>query len=266
MPNNGFGSGEQQVHQANETMGPAREIRTVLPDKVQDAKWRQLWDRQPRETPEAFTAFVVYKELPPGSPLADATKKLGWLGKGGRPVHSRTIERWAVQFQWRDRKAAWIEYDMQLKEQKSRDAIKERMSAHTGAAQRLLAKGMEILNVVKVVEITNKAGTKMEVVANSGSMKPAVDAIEKAIQLERLGYGMPSQISRIEHELRTTIEISLEVQTRILAVMELHICDECRTRIADELGVLSGIIIEAETQLSRLSTVAGAELPDSGNS
>lgn len=57
------------------------------------------WDRQPGETSKAYHAFVTYRDLGGERSLEKAAKELGKT--------TGTIDRWASQWKWSSRTAAW---------------------------------------------------------------------------------------------------------------------------------------------------------------
>src|SRR3954469_11415188 len=63
------------------------------------------WERQSRESDEAYVAFLAYRDLGAGR-THEATRNR--LGK--RPGYLKPIERWSVLRQWRQRSCAWDDH------------------------------------------------------------------------------------------------------------------------------------------------------------
>lgn len=62
---------------------------------------RHPFDRQPRESEEAFTAFRAYLDLGPQRSLAKVGQKSG---------KCKAMERWSSQWRWVSRVEAYTEY------------------------------------------------------------------------------------------------------------------------------------------------------------
>jgi hypothetical protein len=80
---------------------------------------RQLWERQPGESPKAFHAFRLYRDLMEKRTLAKVAETLG--------CSSTNVERWARRWAWTQRT---YEYDLAQEsawqQQASRDRIQMR--------------------------------------------------------------------------------------------------------------------------------------------
>lgn len=60
---------------------------------------RRPWERQIRETPKAWEAFNVYRELGPGRSIRQAAEKLG--------KSDTVLDRWSARWSWVARCAEW---------------------------------------------------------------------------------------------------------------------------------------------------------------
>ena len=78
-----------------------------------------LWDRQPGETPKAFAAFCIYRDLP----AIDRSVAAAW----GRKIGGKQWERWCTSHDWVNRAA---EHDSDLASRR-----RERMAQKLDRAQ-----------------------------------------------------------------------------------------------------------------------------------
>ena len=78
---------------------------------------RHPWESQPRESDEAYAAFLAYRDLG-RSRTHEATRK--HLGK--RPGYLKPLERWSALRQWRERAGAW---DAHLQAERDKIAAEE---------------------------------------------------------------------------------------------------------------------------------------------
>ena len=112
------------------------------------------WERQPKETPQAFEAFAIYRDMG-----YDAD---GYLG--GNRTHravakqlgkSETlISRWSSQHNWLDRCAAWdAEQDRILRKEQQREIAKMR-KRHAAIAYAGIKKAANALNKVNPEDLS----------------------------------------------------------------------------------------------------------------
>ena len=122
------------------------------------------WERQPEETPKAFEAFCVYRDLGAERSIAKAGKQLG--------KNRVTLEGWSSKYEWVKRCAAWdAEQDRIARVEMQRDMAKTRKRQRE-QAQKMQEKGMELLSSIaigdaKLSEIVSllKAGMEQERIA-----------------------------------------------------------------------------------------------------
>lgn len=140
------------------------------------------WERQPEETPKAYEAFAIYRDMNSDRSIAKVAEK---LGKSEALLH-----RWSSKFEWVRRAAAW---DDELARQTARELLRD--VAKTRARQRKQAlkmqhKGLELLKDInpgdaKLSEIVSllKLGMEQERIC----LGDVGDVIE-----ERSGDAVPS--------------------------------------------------------------------------
>lgn len=101
----------------------------------------QVWERQPEETPKAYEAFAIYRDMGSDRSLAKVGEELG--------KSEALMERWSAKYDWVKRAAAW---DDELDRQTARELMRD--MAKTRARQRKQAlkmqhKGLELLKDIK---------------------------------------------------------------------------------------------------------------------
>lgn len=97
----------------------------------------QAWEKQPEETPKAFEAFVIYRDMNSDRSIAKVAEQ---LGKSEALLH-----RWSSRYDWVKRAAAW---DDEVARETARELMRD--MAKTRARQRKQAlkmqhKGLELL-------------------------------------------------------------------------------------------------------------------------
>lgn len=128
------------------------------------------WERQERETPKAFEAFCVYRDM--GTDRS-ASKVANIVGKS-----FSLMQQWSQKNGWVDRAAAWDDEQDRIKreaEQKAAvEAIKEMRKRHTKVA----------------VKMINKADAALDEIL-AGEIKPAdiPRIVDIATKLERISRG-----------------------------------------------------------------------------
>ena len=80
----------------------------------------KLWDRQPEETPKAFAAFCMYRDIPPLDRSVRAAVE-SFRKQGGKTTE-RNWETWASRYKWRNRAA---EHDSDLASRRRERMAKE---------------------------------------------------------------------------------------------------------------------------------------------
>jgi hypothetical protein len=88
-------------------------------ENAEQGSRRQLWDRQPGESPKAFNAFRLYRDAMEKRTLAKVAETLG--------CSSTNVERWARRWAWTQRT---YEFDLveeeKFREQMARDRVAHR--------------------------------------------------------------------------------------------------------------------------------------------
>lgn len=144
-----------------------------------------LWEQQPTDTDQSYSAFCVYRDLGVRRSLVEASRKYYDLGDepiAGTSPKLRQMKSWSATHNWVARANA---YDLYLDEQaryEQLEAVKEMRRRHAAVASMALAKAAERLRVAS---------------SESLSISDASRLLDLAVKIERLARGEASE----RHEL-----------------------------------------------------------------
>lgn len=126
----------------------------------------ELWERQEGETPRAYEAFCIYRDLGPNRSIAKTVQKLG--------KNKTTLEQWSAKYEWVKRATAWdAEQDRIVRQQQLED-IKKMRKQHADVAYAMILKAAQALKRIPVDEIKASDISRM---------------VETASKLERISRG-----------------------------------------------------------------------------
>jgi len=86
------------------------------------------WELLPKESPEAFAAFVVYRDMGFGRNIKLAIEKVA-----DNSAYSKSYaswRKWAVDYRWKERAADYDRYDEQMKQNEHRKTIEAQGEKH----------------------------------------------------------------------------------------------------------------------------------------
>lgn len=142
---------------------------------------REPWARQPGETPRAYSAFCIYRDLGlKERSLRETTRR--YYEDKSRTSMAR-IGRWSSKYNWVERCRAYDEFLDERRRQKALDAILEMADRQAREGTALQTLGARILSslLAKGENIT-------------GNVLDVVRALRTGAEIERLARGMPTQI------------------------------------------------------------------------
>ena len=116
------------------------------------------WERQPEETPKAFEAFCVYRDLGPERSIVKAGNQLG--------KNRVTLEQWSSKYEWVKRCAAWDTEQDRIARQDQLKEIKKMRKRHAGIASAMLVKAATALQRLPEEEISASDITRMVDIAS----------------------------------------------------------------------------------------------------
>lgn len=157
---------------------------------VKDVAHIWPWDRQLRETKEAFGAFALYRDLGDHRSVAAVSTQLGRSAKLTR--------RWSVRWRWVERAIAWDRELDRVKQSAMKDKIVEVAERHAKAASAqlavLMAPAMELGKRLqeKRVDLKDVKDASLIRMVQQGAAP-----IRNLIEVERLSMGLPSLMTAI---------------------------------------------------------------------
>lgn len=182
---------------------------------------RDPWQRQPGESSKAYLSFVLFRDLGPSA--RSITQVATQTGK------NRTVpQRWATQFRWLERAQLWDDAQRKQTDVVRRDEQDQAIRRHAQASNALM------LQAMRVLQEQPKEG-----MPDGRQIQQAAIALDKAIHHNRLALGLPTDVTRQDVQLKQAVEEALDSQTAVRAVLEEHICDDCRQRVGAELRRLA---------------------------
>lgn len=157
---------------------------------------KEPWERQPEETPSAWKAFQVYRDIGVERSIAAAARVL--KGSETKKTTNQTqynkYHKWSKKYNWELRALA---YDKMIDRQKVDQAIadaKKMTERHIGIAVMMQAKGVK-----RIREMTEDQIARMK-------LPEAIKMIDQGVEIERLARGLSttnvrSEVSgKVQHE------------------------------------------------------------------
>lgn len=165
------------------------------------------WERQPRESEEAFYAFTLYRDM---SPRKRSLRRVADLIDGHEGVTREPrrrhvpgrIKRWAERFAWVERALAWDEEQDRLRREAQREAVEEMLRRHAQEAVALQTKALQRLRELDPSEL---------------SPRDVLAFFVEAAKLERISRGEPETIAE---ERNPWIEAVIRAWERRLAARD----------------------------------------------
>ena len=165
---------------------------------------KQLWDKQPGESPQAYQAFLKYRDLGPLRSLIGAYRLSDEKADAKSP--SSRWKLWASKHTWATRADAYdahisdIERTAREKEVAERAAVMERRRAKAQDSawelyEKLLAKTQQML-MLPVINVTQKEGAKIirPIRWDYASLARVLDVMTRLI---RVGTGQDSGMAAL---------------------------------------------------------------------
>lgn len=126
----------------------------------------ELWERQEGETPRAYEAFCVYRDMGPDRSLRKTVQALN--------KNLTTIAEWSAKYEWVKRVAAWDAENDRIARIEQLSAIKKMRKQHAELAYSMLIKAAQALKRIPADEIKASDISRM---------------IETGSKLERISRG-----------------------------------------------------------------------------
>ena len=144
----------------------------------------EIWERQPKESAQAFEAFKIYRDLG----LKRSNQEVGKQLSKSRQL----ISRWKIAWNWDERVKA---YDKALEKEAHKEALKnlkDMTNRHIKISIQLQNKALEALQIMKVEDM---------------SPRDVREYIKLATELERLNRTYAVMKNELEVDDTTLIDI-----------------------------------------------------------
>lgn len=103
------------------------------------------WEQQPTETPPAYAAFRIYRDMAPHSSIRATARELG--------IQRSQVEKWSRQYEWGKRQLAYIRAEDKAARAEQHAERKKMTSDHLAISKALIAKGLTRLTQLDPVQI-----------------------------------------------------------------------------------------------------------------
>lgn len=207
------------------------------------------WEKLHSETDASYQRFLDFLVWP-GSLGAWADAKEIEFG-----VKAESMIVAASRHGWIDRRRAWQESQVGLKakdETLRLHEVRTRVKYHANLSKKFLGKAERLIDNYMEHETYDADGNVVGTALVRGVLREASEALAKGIEMERLSYGLPGAITRVEHDLRNQVEVSLNIYQEVLALVGSHICDGCRISVGEQLEAIQGRVDDAQKEILML--------------
>ncbi len=165
------------------------------------------WDPLPGESPKAYVAFCLYRDMGPGRCLDQASHAYHQQQRvrtptGRQPRASGAIRRWAQRWNWSARAQAWDQELERAKRSKQLKAVEEMGERHVMEAMLLQNKAVERLRQLRPEEL---------------KPRETLHFLIEAAKLERLARGEPTERVAEEHRFQDVKELTDDELAGIVA-------------------------------------------------
>ena len=156
---------------------------------------RNPWDRRPEETPPAWQAFQMYRDLGLDRSQAEVGKQVG--------KNLNLMSRWSARHEWVTRAASWDNHLDEQRQQAAEEAMIEMGRRHAdigAAALNLVAQRLVGDDVGKIKQIDANTLTPQDIARFAATFAP--------LEREALGGSATSEYAEVAaHETETLIDM-----------------------------------------------------------
>lgn len=141
---------------------------------------RHAWDRHPSESPPAFEAFALYRDMGLSRSAGKVAKQLG--------KSTTIIERWCTGHSWVARAAVWDEELDRVAQAEAQQAIRDMSKRHAQLAVAMQTKAAQALQTLD---------------ASTLNASQIARLVRDSVRVERLARGEPTSIDEVRDEEET---------------------------------------------------------------
>jgi hypothetical protein len=184
------------------------------------------WERQADESPQAWEAFALYRDMGNDRSLSKVATSL--------EKSPELMGRWSSGHSWVARALAydvWKDRATQALRESSQARLLEE---HLSEGEKLRQAGIRLLDD-RPPEGRRKKPTR----PTSADVVRAAETVREGQHLQRLALGMPTNITKTQVEFQKAVDEALAAQAALTRIIEEHLqddglCEHC-SRIAAEL-------------------------------
>jgi hypothetical protein len=160
---------------------------------------REIWNRLPGESEEAFGAWVLYRDMEPPRSLRRVGEELG---------KSETLmERWSSRWRWVRRLEAYLQDREQRRLIELEKTIRQTKERHIGIAKMLQAKALERLQTIDTSHLSPNAVVRF--------LDLAVEIERKSLDLDNGPIKQVTETNTTAFSLSETRDLRSDLQERI---------------------------------------------------
>lgn len=208
-----------------------------------------VWEKMGHETPRAYEAFEVYRDMGVSRSIAKAAQ---YLSKA-----IATLSAWSQRYNWVYRVSVWDAEQRRLLSEEKEAKRKAAVNKEGELAGAVLAQVARHLTPPKfhndgVTELTPEERRAWK--AKPEIVRMATYALRYGSEIERLALGLPTVITRNMQEQEQMVRDGLEAQRVVMSIIAEGLCEEpdcdCCRRIRDRLAQASDYQSRVQRQLT----------------
>lgn len=179
----------------------------------------EIWEKQPSETPKAYLAFTIYRDLPAHvRTLAKAFRV--YMDDPNRKVVTTAFRKWYEEWKWVERTDAWDKECDRVRRVQNRNASEDMLKRHANIALLFQNKAVDRMQNINVDDIP---------------IGVLPYWIKIAVDLERQARGEPDQVIHNKTEDITPDEKKKMLDLAELSDEQLMVMATIQKRIQDRL-------------------------------
>lgn len=194
------------------------------------------WEKLKGETEIAYAAFLIYRGLDPGTRTISQAAR-----QGGRSLSN--YHRFSLKYHWIARVAAWDAYLERQREDAERERLVRQSLAIRDKQQTVINDQLIAAQTLKfqALRVIRKQGERDDKMGGPDAkiLELASRTLERAVELERLAVGLPTDVSQQSIQLKKEVAEAFEITDTVKAIMQEQLCDECKARVTNELRRLA---------------------------
>ncbi len=199
---------------------------------------RDVWERWEDEPNLHYHYFTVYRDMGPRRTVKKAALTLD--------RSDQYLAQVAREWRWKGRSVEWDRKQNSLAVEEREAKAKAMVEGHRALASAILVQTAKLIVPPKSVrledgtvrELTKEEREKWQ--APPEHIRIAVNALDKASGIERLSFGLPTEITQTMVETEERVKAALDAQNIYKSIVSEALCDEpgceCCARVRERLA------------------------------